>query len=81
MTIIDHHLLRDTDWRDWLGPIQQRASEKGNQLMTVAEVLGRPYNQLEANRETLYQSQPPDPTYEAWVKGIRRSRSRTRPPL
>jgi predicted metallo-beta-lactamase superfamily hydrolase len=81
MTIIDHHLLRDTNWHKWLGPIQQSTSEKGNQIMTVAEVLGQPYNQLEANRETLYQNHPPSSTYEAWLKQINKSRSRIRPPL
>ena len=81
MTIVDHHLLRDIDYHKWLGPIQQRASKKGNQLMTVAEVMGKPYNQLEANRETLYHNKPPGSDFEAWVKGISKSRSRIRPPL
>jgi predicted metallo-beta-lactamase superfamily hydrolase len=81
MTIVDHHLLRDAEYYNWLGPIQQRASKKGNQLMTVAEVLGKPYNQFEANRETLYQDKPPSSVFEAWVKGISKSRSRIRPPL
>ncbi|MHA2405938.1 MAG: MBL fold metallo-hydrolase [Candidatus Hermodarchaeia archaeon] len=81
MTIVDHHLLRDANYHNWLGPIQQRASKKGNQLMTVAEVLGKPHNQLEANRDTLYQNKPPSPTFETWVKGISKSRSRIRPPL
>jgi predicted metallo-beta-lactamase superfamily hydrolase len=81
MTIVDHHLLRDINYNDWLGSIQQRTSEKGNQLMTVAEVLGKPYNQLEANRTTLYQNKPPSSASEAWVKEISKSRHRIRPPL
>ena len=81
MTIIDHHLLRDVDYHTWLGPIQQRTSKGGNQLMTVAEVMGKPYNQLEANRETLYQNKPPSSDFETWMKEISKSRSRVRPPL
>ncbi|MFX1565090.1 MAG: MBL fold metallo-hydrolase [Promethearchaeota archaeon] len=81
MTIIDHHLLRDKEWYKWLGPIQQHASEQGNQLLTIAEVLGRPYLQLEADRRTLYQDYPPRSVYETWVKQITQSRSRIRPPL
>jgi predicted metallo-beta-lactamase superfamily hydrolase len=81
MTIVDHHLLRDTEYHNWLGPIQQRAGKNGNQLMTVAEVLGKPFNQLEANRKTLYENRPPSSTFETWVKGISKSRSRIQPPL
>lgn len=81
MVIVDHHLLRDLEWHQWLEPIQQRANELGNQVMTVAEVLGRPYNQLEAKRKSLYENHPVSSTYEAWVKQIKKSRSRIRPPL
>jgi hypothetical protein len=81
MTIIDHHLLRDKEWHEWLRPIQQYAQEQGNQLMTIAEVLGRPFLQLEADRTTLYEDHPPSSKYETWVKQITRSRSRIRPPL
>ncbi|MFX1510737.1 MAG: MBL fold metallo-hydrolase [Promethearchaeota archaeon] len=81
LIIIDHHLLRDKEWHDWLGPIQQHASKQGNQLLTIAEVLGRPYLQLEADRVNLYQDHPPSSEYETWVKQITQSRSRIRPPL
>jgi predicted metallo-beta-lactamase superfamily hydrolase len=81
MVIVDHHLLRDINWHQWLGPIQQRANEQGNQVMTVAEVLGQSYNLLEAKRKSLYETHPPNSTYETWVKQIRKSRSRIRPPL
>jgi hypothetical protein len=81
MIIVDHHLLRDKDWGEWLGPIQQHASKHGNQVMTVAEVLGQPSNQLEAQRESLYEINPPSTTYEVWVKDIKKSRTRIRPPL
>ncbi len=81
LIIVDHHLLRDKEWDRWLGPIQQHARKHGNQAMTVAEVLGQPYNQLEAKRESLYERHPPSDTYEVWVKDIKKSRTRLRPPL
>jgi predicted metallo-beta-lactamase superfamily hydrolase len=81
MIVVDHHLLRDRDWDTWLGPIQQHANDHGNQVMTMAEVLGRPLNQLEAKRESLYETDPPSKKYEAWVKEIKKSRTRIRPPL
>lgn len=81
MTIIDHHLLRDANWSKWLEPIQSRASDQGHQILTVAEVLGEPCNQLEANRAALYQTNPPSSSYETWVKQINKSRTRIHPPL
>ena len=81
MTLVDHHLLRDNEWQDWLRPIQQSANEKGNQLMTIAEALGQPISLLEANRESLYKQDPPSALFESWVKEIKKSRTRIRPPL
>ncbi len=81
MTIVDHHLLRDKEWYAWLSSIQQRASKKGNQVMTVAEVLGLEYNLLEANRKDLYQNQPPSSAFKDWVKQIKNSRIRIQPPI
>ncbi|MFX1319387.1 MAG: hypothetical protein ACFE9D_01490 [Promethearchaeota archaeon] len=81
IVIVDHHLLRDKEWDKWLGPIQEHASNQGNQVMTVAEVLGQPYNQLEVQRESLYESHPPTDTYEVWIKAIKGSRTQIRPPL
>ncbi len=81
MVIIDHHLLRDRNYSEWLDPIQQAALDKGHQLMTVSGVLGQPANLLEATRETLYNNFPINPAFASWIKQIRQSRTTTPPPL
>jgi predicted metallo-beta-lactamase superfamily hydrolase len=81
MVIIDHHLLRDQAWVDWLDPVRQHASDHGHQLMTVAEVLGLPDNLLEATRKTLYEKTPVTSAFENWVKQIQGRRTTKPPPL
>jgi len=39
--ILDHHLLRDTRYRERLAPAYEAASEAGKRLLTAAEWLGR----------------------------------------
>ncbi len=81
MILVDHHLLRDQNWHEWLNPIQSHASEKGNQVITIAEVLGLTDNLLEAGRAELYEKSPPGKAFDTWVKRIRESRIQTPPPL
>jgi predicted metallo-beta-lactamase superfamily hydrolase len=81
MIIVDHHLLRDQAWHDWIEPIRQYASDYGHQIMTVAEVLGLPDNLLEANRVTLYGQSPVTQAFEEWVKQIQGNRTKHAPPL
>lgn len=81
MVIVDHHLLRDSNWSDWLDPIRQHARDHGNQLMTVAEVLGVEENLLEVKRESLYRQTPVTPAFEDWVRQVQGNRIQTPPPL
>jgi predicted metallo-beta-lactamase superfamily hydrolase len=48
--IIDHHLLRDLDWRDRIA----RVFGTGKEVLTAAEFLGREPELLEARRKELY---------------------------
>lgn len=79
--IVDHHLLRDQHWREWLNPLQEFALEKDHQVITVSEALGQSVNLLEANRVDLYSQYPASLDYEKWVKQIQRSRIAVPPPL
>ncbi len=81
MIIVDHHLLRDQNWSNWLNPIQRFASDRGHQILTITEVLGLSENLLEANRVDLYHQKPIDSAFEDWVKKIRESRIKIPPPL
>ncbi|MGQ9596318.1 MAG: MBL fold metallo-hydrolase [Thermoproteota archaeon] len=52
--VLDHHLLRDLDWRKNLGSLFEEAERLGITLESAAEYAGREINQLEALRSSLY---------------------------
>jgi len=59
--ILDHHLLRDREWRGRLGPLLAAAEEHDVTVQTAAEFAGKPVDQLEANRDRLYGMEPATP--------------------
>jgi predicted metallo-beta-lactamase superfamily hydrolase len=79
--IVDHHLLRDSNWRSWVAPVQTAAEANGHHLTTMAGIRGLPEQLLEAQRSQLYANDPPKPDYSAWTRGIQSSRTRSPPPL
>ncbi len=58
--IVDHHLLRDREWRARIEPLAAVAEEHAVSLVTAAEFAGKAVDQLEANRDRLYASDPTD---------------------
>jgi predicted metallo-beta-lactamase superfamily hydrolase len=54
--IIDHHLMRDIDWREKIEPLYKIASRKSITIQTAAEYRGDENNLLEARRNLLYES-------------------------
>ncbi len=56
--ILDHHALRDVDWRERFKPVFEAGEVKGVQVFSAAEYAGLPVNLLEARRRELYEQQP-----------------------
>jgi len=79
--IVDHHLLRDANWRSWVAPVQAAAETNHHSLTTVAAARGLPEQLLEAQRRQLYAKNPPKPAYIAWTRTIQSSRTQSPPPL
>ncbi len=52
--ILDHHALRDRDWRQKMAPVFAAGKAHDVRVVTAAEFLGKAVDQLEANRDTLY---------------------------
>jgi predicted metallo-beta-lactamase superfamily hydrolase len=52
--ILDHHILRDREWRTWMEPVFRAGKEHDVTVLTAAEFAGKPIDQLEANRDRLY---------------------------
>ena len=55
--VIDHHLLRDRDYRGWIDKYLFRVKESID-VVSVAEYMGVKLNQLEAYRDMLYSEYP-----------------------
>ncbi|MBS7637531.1 hypothetical protein KEJ49_01375 [Candidatus Bathyarchaeota archaeon] len=53
--VLDHHLLRDLNYREKIKPVYEVADEKGIKVQTAAEFSGRKIEMLEANRRELYE--------------------------
>ncbi|MEM4187821.1 MAG: hypothetical protein QW786_02520 [Candidatus Hadarchaeum sp.] len=58
LTVIDHHLLRSLDYRDFLSPVFREAEKKEHRLLTASELLGLEPELLEARRKELHEKEP-----------------------
>jgi predicted metallo-beta-lactamase superfamily hydrolase len=52
--VVDHHLLRDLNWRERMAEVRKAARNEGVRLMTCAEFAGEENIMLEARRKELY---------------------------
>jgi len=65
--IIDHHLLRDQNWKDEMREVFARAEAAGKRVVTMAGFLGEDDGLLEARRGQLFE-QHPDLTQEPLLR-------------
>jgi len=56
--ILDHHILRDREWRARMAAIFRAGEEHDVAVLTAAEFAGKAVDQLEANRDRLYGIEP-----------------------
>ncbi len=68
--IIDHHLLRDSKWKEEIKEVLARAEKTGKKVVTAAGFLGKDEEILEAHRRQLYAWNPDIPE-----ERIRRSKN------
>ena len=54
--ILDHHLLRDLNYKERVKPVYEVGEELGVKLYTAAEFIGKSVDTLEARRKELYQT-------------------------
>src|SRR5215472_6592073 len=52
--VIDHHVLRDEGWYEFLRPVRDVAKKNGHQVITAAELLNQECRPLEYRRKELY---------------------------
>ncbi len=66
--ILDHHLLRDEDWKLIVKPVINVALNMNHRVLTAAEFMGKENCLLEAQRKKLYADEPPTQKFIKWSK-------------
>ncbi len=79
--VVDHHLLRDSNWSAFLQPIRNAAGKAGNKVFTAAELMGEPSRPLENRRKEMYEEQKPSKEFLKWARLPKEKQRLTAPPL
>jgi predicted metallo-beta-lactamase superfamily hydrolase len=66
--VVDHHLMRDRTWKDWMRPVLKASEKAGNRVLTMAELSGEENMLLEAEREENYETDPPGEKFMNWAQ-------------
>lgn len=53
--VVDHHFLRDLQWKERIASVFEEAENCGVKLITAAELANKPIEMLEAHRKELYE--------------------------
>jgi len=80
-TILEHHMLRDENWRSLAQHIFDAANELGHKVLTAAEYNGAKNNFLEFRRRQLFEKEPPNSDFEKWMKQPLQKRKLSKPPI
>lgn len=81
LTILDHHLLREEQWKKQSKPIFDAASKSHHTVVTAAEFMKEKNNLLECRRKILFESETPSPEFKKWMKMPRSKRKLVKPPV
>jgi predicted metallo-beta-lactamase superfamily hydrolase len=81
LTILEHHALRDAQWRTRAESIFRTANRSGHSLVTAAEYVGLKDVFLESRRKELYVEFPPSAEFMKWGKLDSTQLSHTKPPM
>lgn len=79
--VVDHHLLRDEEWKSFLEPVEKAARSQGHRLVSASELLGNPPEPLEYQRRRLYEEDVPTTEFLRWAKLPKEKQTVTPPPL
>ncbi len=65
--VVDHHLLRSLKYKEFLEPIEKKAADSNNEILTASKLMGKEPNLLEARRKELYKKEP---TEKEWHEKV-----------
>ena len=80
VTIMEHHALRDAQWRMRAEPIYRAAEKAGHRVVTAAEFAGEENLFLESKRKQLYEEFPPSKEFLQWTRTNEAQISHVKPP-
>jgi hypothetical protein len=69
LTIVDHHLLRSLDYKEYLKPVHTEAKRTGHRVLSASEFVGQEPNLLEARRKEFHAQEPVE---RAWYERLER---------
>lgn len=81
LTILEHHILRDKDWREKTKNVFEKARECGHIIVTAAEFLGEKNIFLEAVRKRLFIEKTPSTEFQKWMQKNRMAKGHVKPPI
>jgi len=58
LSIVDHHLLRSLNYKEYLGPVHAEAKRRKHRVLSASEFVGREPELLEARRKELHAQEP-----------------------
>jgi predicted metallo-beta-lactamase superfamily hydrolase len=79
--VLEHHLLRAENWREYAEPAFEAARRTGHKVVSAAEFLGKQNNLLECKRRKLYEGEPPTEEFLRWMKLPKSEQSHVPPPV
>ncbi|KXA91336.1 hypothetical protein AKJ63_00070 [candidate division MSBL1 archaeon SCGC-AAA259D18] len=65
--VVDHHLLRTTEYPEFLSPVVEAAERSGHKVLTASELVGEGPRLLEARRKELHEEEPIE---EEWYERL-----------
>jgi len=81
ITIVEHHALRNEQWRQEMEPILTLAERGGHKVLTAANFVGVQNLFLESVRKELYAENPPSEDFRKWSRLESQELSRFKPPI
>jgi len=79
--ILEHHILRDENWREKTNNVFAVACGAGCKVLTAAEFLGKENMFLEAMRKRLFIEKPPSRDFKKWMRESGDTKKHVKPPV
>lgn len=81
VTLMEHHVLRDEQWKKQTEQIYATADKTEHSVMTAAEFAGKENLFLESRRKQLYVDFPPSKEFENWMREGLKEKGSIKPPI